>query len=161
MSNAQEDSTSQCPATFSRFCLKCVNLLKSYTRLCLSTLVWQRKEMEDAYLRLKRIPQDHDTCSPLKIWSKAQNFGEPFSLVICEGETLAGVKMRIQKKLQVSDEEFLKWKFALLSLGRPDYLLDSDVVSSRFQRRDVYGAWKQYFGLEQPNNTPKELCCKL
>nr|XP_017226940.1 PREDICTED: ubiquitin carboxyl-terminal hydrolase 13-like isoform X2 [Daucus carota subsp. sativus] len=92
---------------------------------------------------------------------QAQNFGEPFSLVICEGETLAGVKMRIQKKLQVSDEEFLKWKFALLSLGRPDYLLDSDVVSSRFQRRDVYGAWKQYLGLEQPNNTPKELCCKL
>nr|XP_017227858.1 PREDICTED: ubiquitin carboxyl-terminal hydrolase 13-like [Daucus carota subsp. sativus] len=136
MSNAQEDSTSQCPATFSRFCLKCVNLLKSYTRLCLSTLVWQRKEMEDAYLRLKRIPQDRDTCSPLKIWSKAQNFGEPFSLVICEGETLAGIKMRIQKKLQVSDEEFLK-------------------------RRDVYGAWKQYLGLEQPNNTPKELCCKL
>ncbi|XP_063941649.1 ubiquitin C-terminal hydrolase 13-like isoform X2 [Daucus carota subsp. sativus] len=92
---------------------------------------------------------------------QVQNFGEPFSLVIREGETLADVKMRIQKKLQVSDEEFLKWKFALLSLGRPDYLLDSDVVSSRFQRRDVYGAWKQYLGLEHPNNTPKELCCKL
>ena len=29
-------------------------------------------------------------------------------MVIREGETLADVKMRIQKKLQVSDEEFLK-----------------------------------------------------
>ncbi|KAL8542578.1 hypothetical protein ACS0TY_003455 [Phlomoides rotata] len=61
------------------------------------------------------------------------------------GETLAEVKVRIQKKLQVPDEEFSKWKFAFLSLGRPEYLEDSDIVSSRFQRRDVYGAWEQSF----------------
>ncbi|KAF7143600.1 hypothetical protein RHSIM_Rhsim05G0178300 [Rhododendron simsii] len=84
-----------------------------------------------------------------------QNFGEPFFLVIREGETLAEVKVRIQKKLQVPDEEFSKWKFAFLSLGRPDYLQDSDIVSSRFQRRDVYGAWEQYLGLEHSDNTPK------
>nr|XP_023929869.1 ubiquitin carboxyl-terminal hydrolase 12-like isoform X9 [Quercus suber] len=84
-----------------------------------------------------------------------QNFGEPFFLVIREGETLAEVKERIQKKLQVPDEEFSKWKFAFLSLGRPDYLQDSDIVSSRFQRRDVYGAWEQYLGLEHTDNAPK------
>lgn len=28
---------------------------------------------------------------------------------------------------------FLQWKFAFLSLGRPEYLQDSDVVSTRFQ----------------------------
>ncbi|CAN1258523.1 Ubiquitin C-terminal hydrolase 12 [Linum perenne] len=61
-----------------------------------------------------------------------QNFGEPFFLVIREGETLAEVKVRIQKKLQVPDEDFSKWKFAFLSLGRPEYLQDSDVVSTRF-----------------------------
>lgn len=27
----------------------------------------------------------------------------------------------------------LQWKFAFLSLGRPEYLQDSDIVSSRFQ----------------------------
>jgi hypothetical protein len=96
-------------------------------------------------------------------------------LVIHEGETLAEVKVRVQKKLQVPDEEFSKvfsswcllsychtlaqtcrvlspclllnvisfflpyfvvsfqWKFAFLSLGRPEYLQDSDIVSSRFQ----------------------------
>ncbi|XVE68547.1 hypothetical protein DITRI_Ditri09bG0076600 [Diplodiscus trichospermus] len=37
-----------------------------------------------------------------------QNFGEPFFLVIHEGETLADVKMRIQRRLQVPDEEFAK-----------------------------------------------------
>ncbi|XP_024969228.1 ubiquitin carboxyl-terminal hydrolase 12-like isoform X2 [Cynara cardunculus var. scolymus] len=86
---------------------------------------------------------------------QVQNFGEPFFLVIREGETLAEVKIRIQKKLQVPDEEFLKWKFAFLSLGRPTYLQDSDIVSSRFQRRDVYGAWEQYLGLEHCDNSPK------
>lgn len=39
---------------------------------------------------------------------QVQNFGEPFFLVIHEGETLAEVKVRIQKKLQVPDEEFAK-----------------------------------------------------
>ncbi|XP_060169981.1 ubiquitin C-terminal hydrolase 13-like isoform X3 [Lycium barbarum] len=84
-----------------------------------------------------------------------QNFGEPFLLVIYEGETLAQVKVRILKKLQVPDEEFAKWKFAFLSLGRPAYLEDSDILSNRFQRRDVYGAWEQYLGLEHPDNAPK------
>ncbi|KAF6169872.1 hypothetical protein GIB67_034264 [Kingdonia uniflora] len=86
-----------------------------------------------------------------------QNFGEPFFLIIHEGETLAEVKLRIQKKLHISDEEFSKWKFAFMSLGRPDYLQDSDIVSSRFQRRDVYGAWEQYLGLEHSDSAPKRL----
>ncbi|PIN20240.1 Ubiquitin carboxyl-terminal hydrolase [Handroanthus impetiginosus] len=87
--------------------------------------------------------------------NQVQNFGDPFFLVIHEGETLADVKVRIQKKLRVPDEEFSKWKFAFLSLGRPEYLQDSDVVSSRFQKRDVYGAWEQYLGLEHTDNAPK------
>lgn len=39
---------------------------------------------------------------------QVQNFGDPFLLVIHEDETLADVKLRIQKKLQVPDEEFSK-----------------------------------------------------
>ncbi|KHG10063.1 Ubiquitin carboxyl-terminal hydrolase 12 -like protein [Gossypium arboreum] len=86
---------------------------------------------------------------------QVQNFGEPFFLVIHEGETLAEVKLRIQKKLQVSDEEFSKWKFAFMSLGQPEYLQDSDIVFKRFQRRDVYGAWEQYLGLEHSDTSPR------
>ncbi|KAF5744940.1 hypothetical protein HS088_TW07G00521 [Tripterygium wilfordii] len=84
-----------------------------------------------------------------------QNFGEPFFLVIHEGETLADIKLRIQKKLQVADEEFAKWKFAFISLNRPDDLQDSDILSSRFQRRDVYGNWEQYLGLEHSDTSPR------
>ena len=46
----------------------------------------------------------HFFCSIQQI----QNFGEPFFLVIHEGETLAEIKERIQKKLQIPDEEFAK-----------------------------------------------------
>jgi len=85
-----------------------------------------------------------------------QNFGEPFFLAIHEGETLAEVKERIKKKLHVPDEEFCKWNFAFISLGRPEYLQDPDIVSTRFQRRDVYGAWEQYLGLEHSDSAPKK-----
>ncbi|KAE9589796.1 putative ubiquitinyl hydrolase 1 [Lupinus albus] len=84
-----------------------------------------------------------------------QNFGDPFFLVIHEGETLADIKLRIQKKLQVPDEDFSKWKFAFVSLGRAEYLQDSDIISTRFQRRDIYGAWEEYLGLEHADNSPK------
>lgn len=48
-------------------------------------------------------------CSNLSILpQQIQNFGEPFFLVIHEGETLAEIKARVQKKLQVADEEFAK-----------------------------------------------------
>ncbi|KAF9595405.1 hypothetical protein IFM89_000323 [Coptis chinensis] len=129
------------------------------------------ENINDQYwtLRAEEIPEEeknlgaHDRLIHVYHFTKessqnqlqVQNFGEPFFLIIRDGETLAEVKVRIQKKLQVPDEEFFKWKFAFLSLGRPEYLQDSDIVSSRFQRRDVYGAWEQYLGLEHSDSAPK------
>nr|ACJ04334.1 ubiquitin specific protease 12 [Nicotiana tabacum] len=129
------------------------------------------EDINDQYwtLRAEEIPEEEKNLGPhdrlIHVYhfmkdttqnqAHVQNFGEPFFLVIHEGETLTEVKARIQKKLQVPDEEFSKWKFAFLSMGRPDYLQDSDVVSNRFQRRDVYGAWEQYLGLEHADNAPK------
>ncbi|KAK9128012.1 hypothetical protein Syun_016809 [Stephania yunnanensis] len=103
--------------------------------------------LEVFYHKIYKIPEEeknlgphdrlihvyHFTKDPSQNQTQVQNFGEPFFLIIHEGETLAEVKVRIQKKLQVPEEEFSKWKFAFLSLGRPEYLQDSDIVSSRFQ----------------------------
>ncbi|CAL0307513.1 unnamed protein product [Lupinus luteus] len=129
------------------------------------------ESINDQYwtLRAEEIPEEeknlgphnrlihvyHFTKDTAQNQMQIQNFGEPFFLVIHEGETLDEIKVRIQKKLQVPDDEFAKWKFAFFSLGRPEYLQDSDIVSSRFQRRDVYGAWEQYLGLEHIDNAPK------
>ncbi|KAH7541842.1 hypothetical protein FEM48_Zijuj02G0010400 [Ziziphus jujuba var. spinosa] len=125
--------------------------------------------LEVFYHKIYKIPEEEKNLSPqdrvIHVYHftkdttqnqmQIQNFGEPFFFVIHEGETLAEIKVRIQKKLQVPDEEFAKWKFAFLSLGRPEYLQDYDVVSNRFQRRDVYGAWEQYLGLEHSDSAPK------
>ncbi|KAH9659375.1 ubiquitin carboxyl-terminal hydrolase 13 [Citrus sinensis] len=126
------------------------------------------ENINDQYwtLRAEEIPEEeknlgpHDRLIHVYHFTKEtaqnqMNFGEPFFLVIHEGETLQEIKVRIQRKLQVPDEEFAKWKFAFLSLGRPEYLQDTDIVSSRFQRRDVYGAWEQYLGLEHSDSAPK------
>nr|GMD86161.1 ubiquitin carboxyl-terminal hydrolase 12-like [Ipomoea batatas] len=84
------------------------------------------------------------------------NFGEPFILVLHESEILAEIKARIQKKLQVLDDEFLKWKFALVSRGYPKYLEDSDILSKCFEKSEVCSDWEQYLGMEHTdNNAPK------
>mmetsp|Transcript_19656 Transcript_19656/g.42954 ORF Transcript_19656/g.42954 Transcript_19656/m.42954 type:complete len:1106 (-) Transcript_19656:700-4017(-) len=78
------------------------------------------------------------------------NFAEPFFLRVGEKETLAEVKVRIQAKLEVTDEEFAKWKFAFCAVGRPEYLEDTDTIANRFthSRRDWGGQWEYYLGLE-------------
>ncbi|KAL3835481.1 hypothetical protein ACJIZ3_010217 [Penstemon smallii] len=115
-------------------------------------------------LRAEEIPEEEKNLRPnermIHVYHFTQdnaqnqeNFGEPFLLVIHEVETLADVKLQIQKKLQVLDEEFSKWKFAIFSLGRPEYLEDTEVVSSRFQRRNLYGAWNM--GLEHSDTSKR------
>ncbi|XP_020577037.1 ubiquitin carboxyl-terminal hydrolase 13-like isoform X2 [Phalaenopsis equestris] len=134
-------------------------------------LIEKIENINDQYwtLRAEEIPEEEKNLGPhdrlIHVYhfmkdpnqnQMIQNFGEPFFLVIHDGETLAEIKFRIQKKLQIPEEEFSKWKFALLSLGRPEYLQDSDIIAGRFQqRRDVYGAWEQYLGLEHSDTTPK------
>merc|ERR1719214_186990 len=76
------------------------------------------------------------------------NFGDPFLIMVGSVETLASVRARIQAKLGVSDEEIAKWKLAVVSFGRVEYLEDDDVVRSRFRKHDNYGNWDDYLGLE-------------
>ncbi|KAI3863559.1 hypothetical protein MKW92_011884 [Papaver armeniacum] len=92
-------------------------------------------------------------------WKEANSrrtyFGQPFFLVIHEGETLDAVKLRIQKKLQVPDEELAKWRLGIWSLvDRFEYLQDSDIVSSRLYRKDC-GPGAQYLGLDHSDCSPK------
>jgi ubiquitin carboxyl-terminal hydrolase 7 len=85
-----------------------------------------------------------------------QYFGEPFFFLIRDGEALADIKVRIQKRLQIPDEQFLKWKFACVTYSRTEYIQDSDVVLSRFQKqKPVYGPWEHHLGLEHTATTPK------
>jgi ubiquitin carboxyl-terminal hydrolase 7 len=128
------------------------------------------ENINDQYwtLRAEEIPEEEKNLGPhdrlIHVYhfmkdpnqnQQIQNFGDPFLMVVREGDTAAEVMERIQRKLRVPDEEFSKWKLAFISMNRPEYLQDTDVVSARFQRRDVYGAWEQYLGLEHTDTTSK------
>nr|GEX04170.1 ubiquitin carboxyl-terminal hydrolase 12-like isoform X2 [Tanacetum cinerariifolium] len=109
------------------------------------------EEEKDLGLQDCLIPVNHAPC-----WNQFRIFGDPFLLVVHEGETLAEVKVRIQKKLEVSDEEFSMWKFSHVSWGLPTPLQDSDIVLEYFQNKDVYGVAKEHFlQVEHSDNSPK------
>jgi len=67
-------------------------------------------------------------------------FGVPFVLFILQTETAAQVKARIKAKLQISDEEFSKWKLAIVSYAKPETLQDDEVILARpFHQGDFLG----------------------
>ncbi|PWZ27498.1 Ubiquitin carboxyl-terminal hydrolase 12 [Zea mays] len=145
-----------------------INDLK--TKVELSSPNAELRVLEVFYHKIYKIPEEEKNIGPndrlihvyhfkkdINQTQQIQNFGDPFVLVVHEGETLAEVKKRIQSKLQVSADEFSKWKFAFISMNRPDYLQDSDVVPTGFQRREVYGAWEQYLGIEHADTAPKRV----
>ncbi|RZC81914.1 hypothetical protein C5167_044492 [Papaver somniferum] len=117
-----------------------------------------------ATLRAEEILEEEKNLSPkdrlisvchfTKDANGLKHFGEPFLLAVHEGETLDAVKLRIQKKLQFPDEEFVKWKLAYLSwMGRVEYLQDSDIDPNRFPKSN-YGARERYLGLEHSDSSP-------
>ncbi|ONM37531.1 Ubiquitin carboxyl-terminal hydrolase 13 [Zea mays] len=114
-------------------------------------------------LYIEEVPEDEKNAGPhdrlvhvyhFEYNHHIQYFGEPFFFLIRDGEALSDMKVRIQKRLQVPDEQFLKWKFAHVTFSKPEYLQDSDIVMNRFHR-PVYGGWEQHLGLEHTATTPK------
>ena len=76
------------------------------------------------------------------------NFGDPFLLLLGAEENTVSVRKRVQAKLSLSDEEFAKWKLAVISFGRVEHLEDDEIVKARFRKHDNYGNWDDYLGLE-------------
>ncbi|GAB2263919.1 hypothetical protein Droror1_Dr00026053 [Drosera rotundifolia] len=125
------------------------------------------ESIDDNYwsLRAEEIPEEEKNMGPddhvvhVAHYMKdmhVHHFGEPFFMVIHKGETLAEIKPRIQKKLNVLDEELSQWKFAYMEAYHHEYLQDSDVVFSFFQKEK--GPWQQYLGLEHKDTSPKRPC---
>jgi len=76
--------------------------------------------------------------------------GNPFFVIVKRDETVEHLKERIQRRLAVPDEEFSKWKCAIVSFGRPEYLQDSEVLAKHeFTTTD-------YLGLEHADTTPRQ-----
>ncbi|KAF8789210.1 ubiquitin carboxyl-terminal hydrolase 7-like isoform X2 [Argiope bruennichi] len=82
--------------------------------------------------RIEEIPideleiADDELLIPVAHFQKEifSNFGVPFLLKIKHKEPFQKVKERIQKKLEVPDKEFERYKFALIVMGRPQPITD-------------------------------------
>ncbi|GAQ80905.1 putative ubiquitin carboxyl-terminal hydrolase [Klebsormidium nitens] len=82
-------------------------------------------------------------------------FGNPFLLVVREGETMAEVKARIKAKLGTKDGEFDTWKFAhVTNKASPEYIKDDEVVLTRFPSVvSIFEA--EFLGMEHADMGPQ------
>lgn len=84
--------------------------------------------------RIEEIPkeeaclQDDEMLVPCAHYHKEvfSTFGTPFYVKIKHGEPFNRVKERIQKKISVPEKEWEKYKFAIVSIGRPQYVTDEE-----------------------------------
>ncbi|GMH43258.1 hypothetical protein BSKO_11180 [Bryopsis sp. KO-2023] len=92
-------------------------------------------------------------------------FGDPFWLKIRATDTVADIKPQVKAKLDVSDEEFAKWKFAYhpRQMQSIEYLVDEDIVLEKFARvpsysesddTKYYGDSGAFLGLEHEDSKP-------
>ncbi|XP_053388715.1 ubiquitin carboxyl-terminal hydrolase 7-like [Mercenaria mercenaria] len=123
-------------------------------------------------LRIEEIPKEEfslapdETLIPVAHFHKEvfSTFGVPFLLVIKNNEKFSSVKDRIQKRLDVPDKEFEKYKFAVIVMGKVEYISDEEhdqnVNISQFIPHTVSGTGgnmqaRPWLGLDHVNKTPK------
>merc|ERR1712168_373460 len=88
-------------------------------------------------------------------------FGIPFIMKIKNGEPLSKVKERIQKKIDVPDKEFEKFKFAIVLMGRHTYFPEDkehiiDMNEFHVQHgQQIQSSVRPWLGLDHFNKTPK------
>jgi len=128
-------------------------------------------DINDQYwtLRAEEVPDediDRPNASLLRVYNVSKDvsnpsqyhaYDEPFLLSVSQTETLGQVKQRIKEKLEVSDEDFAKWKFLQGVSNRYDLITDEDdvLVSSRFTRMDKEGFLESCLGLERDVKGPR------
>jgi len=85
-------------------------------------------------------------------------FGIPFLVKIKHGEPFSKVKERIQKKLAIPEKEWEKLKFAIVALGRPQFITEDDFIVNLQDFKphpNNSSSPKPWLGLEHVNKAPK------
>lgn len=86
--------------------------------------------------RIEEIPkeemnlQDDEILVPCAHFHKEvfSTFGIPFYIKVKHGEPFSRVKERIQKKISIPEKEWEKYKFAIVSIGRPQYITEDEYI---------------------------------
>ncbi|KAJ7030553.1 hypothetical protein C8F04DRAFT_1222353 [Mycena alexandri] len=73
----------------------------------------------------------------------SRTHGVPFNFMVKRGEKFADTKKRLQARIDVSDKDFAKYRFALIlvsTLKQPSYIEDDDIIYDHpFTPEDVLG----------------------
>lgn len=115
--------------------------------------------------RIEEVPRDElllldtEMLIPVAHFSKDiySSFGIPFFIKARHGEPYRELKERIQRKLNVPEKEWEKFKFAIVALGRIEYIGD-DVLAINleiFKHTTQGGSPLPFFGLEHVNKSQK------
>lgn len=120
--------------------------------------------------RLEEIPkeqediQDGDILVPVAHFSKEvfSTFGNPFLLLLSQGDTVGSVKQKIQDKLAVGDKEWEKYRVAFVIQGKAHYIEDEEktIITKDFKGFSMHGnqagaQGKPWIGLEHTNKANK------
>ncbi|KAG8040566.1 hypothetical protein G9C98_002562 [Cotesia typhae] len=85
-------------------------------------------------------------------------FGIPFMFKIKHGEPFTKVKDRLLKKLGVQEKEFEKFKFAIVSMGKPQFITeeaDYYINLAEFRTTSSQALQRPWLGLDHVNKAPK------
>ncbi|XP_016915800.1 ubiquitin carboxyl-terminal hydrolase 7 isoform X1 [Apis cerana] len=125
--------------------------------------------------RIEEIPNDElnladdEMLVPVAHFHKDifSTFGIPFFFKIKHGEPFPKMKERLLKKLGVQEKEFEKFKFAVVTMGKPHFIMDSpeycmDLADFRIHPNQIYpllnagtSPLRPWLGLEHVNKAPK------
>ncbi|XP_071652128.1 ubiquitin carboxyl-terminal hydrolase 7-like isoform X1 [Temnothorax longispinosus] len=88
-------------------------------------------------------------------------FGIPFFFKIKHGEPFPKMKDRLLKKLGVQEKEFEKFKFAVVTMGKPQFIIDSPESCIKIEdflpryTSQSTSPHRPWLGLEHVNKAPK------
>ncbi|KXJ26613.1 Ubiquitin carboxyl-terminal hydrolase 7 [Exaiptasia diaphana] len=119
--------------------------------------------------RIEEIPKDQRSLKTNEIlvgvahFNKEiyQTFGTPFLVRVSDGESISSLRDRVKSKLDLQDKEFDKVKFAIINMGRANYLPEEadHVISIKdFQPHftsNTQPVSKPWLGLDHANKAPK------
>uniref|UniRef100_A0A1B0CS05 ubiquitinyl hydrolase 1 n=1 Tax=Lutzomyia longipalpis TaxID=7200 RepID=A0A1B0CS05_LUTLO len=106
------------------------------------------------------IPTDEQLVPVTHFYKDIYNtFGIPFFIKVKNGEPYASVRRRIKARLGVPDKEWEKYKLAILTMNRIDYITEDEgcvnVNDFRSQTTNNPRQTAPYFGLEHINKLQK------
>lgn len=113
--------------------------------------------------RLEEIPPDELEIGPNEMlipvshfYKEVYNtFGTPFFIKVSQDEPFSSIKTRIQKKLNIQDKEFEKFKFAIISMGRIEHITEDSMKINLAAFNSAPNSSRPFLGLEHLNKSQK------